>query len=348
MAPKKEIPVEKRAQIVILHKTGKSYSQIARILKVSKSAISKTLKRKRETGTNTNRKRPGCPRKTTKRIDDKILTISSANRQKSAAEILAEVNANTPAPISLNTVKRRLLEKGMYGRVAVKKPLLRPNNFQKRLDFAERHKDWTVDDWKSVLWTDESRFELFGSKRRQFVRRKVGERYNPKCIVPTVKHGGGSVMVWGCFSYDGIGELVKIEGIMDKTVYHRILQHSAIPSGIGLLGYGFVFQQDNDPKHTSNHCMNYLKNKEEDGTLQILEWPPQSPDINPIELLWDEVDRQVRKVAPTSKADMWTALNDAWGNIQIQTLRKLVERLPKICKAIIKAKGGHFDEKTIN
>ena len=93
----------------------------------------------------------------------------------------------------------------MIGRIAVRKSLLRP----------------------VVLWTDESKFELFGSHRRQYVRRKVNERFKPDCIVPTVKHGGRSVMVWDCFSHAGVGQLKKIEGIMKKEQYHSILQRRA-------------------------------------------------------------------------------------------------------------------------
>ena len=91
--------------------------------------------------------------------------------------------------------------------------------------------------WKSVLWIDESKFELFGSHRRQNVRRKVNERFKPDRIVPTVKHGGGSVMVGGCFSHAGVGQLKKIAGIMKKEQYHSILQRHAIPCGINLIGW---------------------------------------------------------------------------------------------------------------
>ena len=90
-------------------------------------------------------------------------------------------------------------------------------------------------------------------------------------------------MVWGCFTEGGVGELLKIDGILRKEQYHRILQNSAIPSGIGLAGYGFTFQQDNDPKPTSRLCKSYLESKEAEGVLDIMIWPPQSPDLNPIE-----------------------------------------------------------------
>jgi len=78
---------------------------------------------------------------------------------------------------------------------------------------------------------DESKFEVFGQKRRIFVRRSVEEKMIPDCVVLTVKHGGGSVFVWGCFSMAGVGDLVKIEGIMKKEEYKKILMRNAVPSG---------------------------------------------------------------------------------------------------------------------
>lgn len=154
-------------------------------------------------------------------------------------------------------------------------------------------------------------------------------------------------MVWGCFSYDGVGELVKINGIMQKEHYHEILQRSAIPSGIALIGYGFTFQQDNDPKHTFRLCKSYLESKESEGVIEVMEWPPQSPDVNPIELLWEELDRQARMMCPTSEKTMFDCLKEAWNNLTMEKLRKLIERMTRICAAIIRARGGHFDEKRL-
>lgn len=151
-------------------------------------------------------------------------------------------------------------------------------------------------------------------------------------------------MVWGCFCYDGVGDLKKIVGTMRKEDYHRILKYNVIPSGTGLIGEGFVFQQDNDPKHTSKLCTDYINAKKRAGTLKFMEWPPQSPDANPIELLWDELDREVRKLRPTSEKHLWECLNKAWQELKPEALQKLVERMPRVCAAIIKSKGNHIDE----
>ena len=83
-----------------------------------------------------------------------------------------------------------------------KKPLLKDTNKKKRLAWAKKHEQWTLDRWKSVLWSDESKFAIFGSNHCVFARHRVGERMISACVVSTVKHGGGGVMVWGCFAAD--------------------------------------------------------------------------------------------------------------------------------------------------
>ncbi len=152
--------------------------------------------------------------------------------------------------------------------MAVKKPLLRPANILKRLEWAKAHVNWTREQWYKVLWTDESMFQVFGTHRRIIVRRAPGERYKKECIVPTMKHGGGSVMIWGALSAYGVPPLKRIHGILNKEGYHSILCRQAVPAGLNLIGKGFVFQQDNDPKHKSNLCKNYLEKKQNNGNFK--------------------------------------------------------------------------------
>ena len=90
--------------------------------------------------------------------------------------------------ISTSTVQRRLRESGLHGQIAEKKPLLKDTN-KKRLAWAKKHEQWTADWWKSVLWSDESKFENVDSNLHVFVRRRVGDRIFSACVVPIVKHG---------------------------------------------------------------------------------------------------------------------------------------------------------------
>lgn len=75
-----------------------------------------------------------------------------------------------------------------------------------------------------MLWTDESKYEVFGSKRRQFIHRRAGECFKLEYLVPTVKYGGGSVIMWGCFCGKKVRDLVKIDDIIDKNVYPTFSQ----------------------------------------------------------------------------------------------------------------------------
>uniref|UniRef100_A0AAZ3NYC5 Transposase Tc1-like domain-containing protein n=1 Tax=Oncorhynchus tshawytscha TaxID=74940 RepID=A0AAZ3NYC5_ONCTS len=124
--------------------------------------------------------------------------------------------------ILISTVQRRLRESVLHGRIAAKKPLLKDkNNTKKRLAWAKKHEQWTLDRWKSVLWT---KFEIFGSNHCVFVRRRVGEWMISTHVVPTVKHGGGGVMVWGCFTGDTVCDLFRIQGTLNQA---WLPQHSA-------------------------------------------------------------------------------------------------------------------------
>ena len=124
------------------------------------------------------------------------LVTSFRNRQLTAPQIAAQINASqSSSKIHISTFQRSLHESGLHGRIAEKKPLLKDTNNKKRLAWVKKHKQWTLDWWKSVLWSDESKWELFGSICHVFVRRRVGEWMISACVVPTVKHGGGCVMV---------------------------------------------------------------------------------------------------------------------------------------------------------
>ena len=142
--------------------------------------------------------------------------------------------------------------------------------------------------WKHVLWSDESKYHFFGSDDKVMVWRTPKEEYNKKCRVPTVKHGGGNVKVWGCFAWNGVENLVFIEENMTSEMYKNILDKNLFQSSRKLqMDSDMVFQHDNDPKHTA-HIVRYGLSE---NYVERLIWPLFLPDLNPVEHLWDELER---------------------------------------------------------
>ena len=166
-----------------------------------------------------------------------FLRLVTLMNLSSAAELCCRASQSSGnRHISTLTVQRRLRESGLHGWISAKKPLLKDTDKKKKLAWAKKHKQWTLDRWKYFLWSDESKFQIFGSNRRVFVRRRVGERMISACVVSIMKHGGGGVMMWGCFAGDTVCDLFRIQGTLKQHGYHSILQQYAIPSGLRLVG----------------------------------------------------------------------------------------------------------------
>ena len=245
MARSKEISLEKRQSVVVLQSEGYSMREIAWKVKISLHGVHTCLARKARTGSNVDRKRCGRPKITSKAEDNHIRVCSLRNRYLTCPERTSELN-NTrkqagAKAVSSSTVHCHLKASGLMGRVARKKQLLKRKNKVKRYAWVKKHRNWTREQWKRVLWSDESKFEVFGSKRRAYIQKRTRERMKAQCIEHTVKHGGGSVMVWGCFGAGKVGNLYRVEEILNQHGYHNILRH-AIPSGQCLVGANFVMQ----------------------------------------------------------------------------------------------------------
>ena len=186
-----------RMKIVILREEGYSMEAIGSRMKCSHSAVSKTLKRVRESGSVNDRPRSGRPRLSSARENRELVRISLRDRRLTSTQLKREWSETSQVSGSSRTVRRRLDDAGLYGRVARKKPLLTDRHKLIRLNWAKEHKNWSVHDWNMVIWSDESKFNLFGSDGRVYIRRRIREDFHPDCIQQTVKFGGGNVMMWG-------------------------------------------------------------------------------------------------------------------------------------------------------
>ena len=156
-------------------------------------------------------------------------------------------------------------------------------------------------------------------------------------ITPRTSSPQWSLMLWGCFSLAGTGKLVRIEGMMDGAKYREIREWNLFQSSRDLrLGRRFTFQQDNDIKHTAKATLEWFKEKH----LNVLEWPSQSPDLNPIEKLWYDLKIAVQQRKPSNFKELEQFFLEEWAKIPVARCVKLIDTNPKRLAAVIAAKGG--------
>lgn len=167
-------------------------------------------------------------------------------------------------------------------------------------------------------------------------RRKKKEELNPKNTRKTVKHGGGGIMVWGCMSAAGAVNLEFIEETMTKTVYLNILKKNLNQSAEKLgIRSDYYFQQDNDPNHTAADVKMWIAY----NTPHMLNTTPQSPDINPIENLWDYLEKRLRSHEISNKSQLKNLLLSEWQQISPGYTRKLVYSMPNRLNEVLRLKG---------
>ena len=176
---------------------------------------------------------------------------------------------------------------------------------------------------------------MFGSDSIKYVRRPIGLRNDVKYQVATVKHGSDSVMVWSCFGRDRVGPIYRVQGIMDQNMSKGIIKDIMLPHAKDKMLCGWTFQHDSDPKYTSKLVTEFLAQKK----VRILEWPSQSPDLNPVEHLWEHIERKISVRKPSNQRDLFQLIKRTWEEIPIDVLINLVDSMPGRCNAVAAAKG---------
>ncbi|CAB4430830.1 unnamed protein product [Rhizophagus irregularis] len=310
MPKKHELTEFERGEIIGLWKGGHSERNISEILDFPKITIHGIITDYKNSEKISAASRSGRPPKLAERDIRRIVKIVKEDRQQSLDEITKKFNDGLPSPVCNSTIKHILHSEGYFGRAGKRNPFVSEANHKKRLDWYCERKEWDTE-WDSIIWSDESRFLLFQNDAHHWVWRKPHEKYDVNCLILTVKSGNQGVMVWRCFTKNQLGPLIQVSGSITD---------------------------DNAPVHRARTVSQW----KEDNSVSTIPWPAQSPDLNPIEHLWDVLERKVQahKPHPKNIRELMVVLEEKWNNIEPEILINLVDSMPRRVHAVLDSHGN--------
>ncbi len=312
-----DLTVVQKTIIDTLHKEGKPQTFTVKEAGCSQSAVSKHINRKL-----IGRKKCGRKRCTTNRENRCLMRIVKQNQFKNLGE-LHKKWTESGVKASRATTHRRVKEFGYSCR-------------QRRLTWAKEKKNWPVAQWSKFLFSDESKFCISFGNQGPRVWRKGGEAHSPSCMKSSVKFPQ-SVMIWGAMSSAGVGLFCFLKTNVIAPDYQDILEHFMLPSADQLFkDADFIFQQDLAPAHTAKSTKRWLN----DHGVGVLDWPENSPDLNPIENLGCIVKRKMRNKRPKNADELKATVKETWASIPPQQCHKLITSMQRRIEAVVKAKGA--------
>lgn len=267
--------------------------------------------------------------------------VQTAQRRPfiTAREIAGQHAAATHQVISTSTVKKRLVAAGLHSRTPKKAPVLTRRHVRARREYVNTYGAWNIQRWRRVMFSDESRFALRKCDGRVKVWRRRGTRHQH--FQGKMAFGGGTLMFWGGIMFGRKTALVEIPppgGLTQRRYIDEVLVPHVLPVKEAF-GPGFILQQDNATAHVGRMSRAFL----EENNVNLLVHPAMSPDLNPIEHLWDNVDRKVRAMVPLpdNMQELRAAVLRAWDEVTPEEINTLIRSMPKRCQAVQRNRGGN-------
>lgn len=286
------------------------------------------LNKLRKTGSTEHMRGNGRTSKVTQSVSRAIGQHVCRNTAISTRQLAVKVQETQNTQISHVAIWRHMKKKGYKSSVPLGTPMLTEKHIESRIAWAQTH---LQDNWSKTMFTDETAFDLFRNKVRRW--HKSGRR--PVRRLPKSRQ---KVMAWGGISEKGKTPLFCFTDIMDGPFYVNILRTQLLPAAQRMYGNDWRLQQDNDPKHTSRVAKEFIAESE----VHVIDWPSNSPDLNPIENMWQVMKNNVEKRMPKDIAELTRFLAEEWEAIPQETVNNLVISMKKRCELVIEQNGDRI------
>lgn len=327
MGRKTSLSIAERAKIEAYKEEGYSSRAIAAKIGRGKTVINNFLRNMDNYGKNMK----GRTYRATSQRERCLIIRKASNSASSVSKIRSETGVNA----SLSTVRRIIKSCSHLKRKKLqKKPPLNKQRKEKRLEFGRAKMTWSSE-WRTVVFSDEKKFNLDGPDGYNYYFHDL--RKEPRFLTKHHSREGG-VMVWGAVSYYGTSEIVFESAKMTAESYKRILE-SAFPHFKELFGpIPWTFQHDNAPIHTARAIKSWIQSQ----NVELMQWPPYSPDLNIVENVWAWMTRKVYENGRQydDKNSLIKAINEVWSEISLDYLKSLYDSLPNRIFEVISNKGG--------
>ena len=321
-----------RAAIITLASEGHGRNEIASMIPCDRKAVTRWTHRWEDEHSLTDSPRSGRPRCTDDDTDESIVELAEEKKFITPKQLTSELTLEC----SPRTVRRRLDEVELHGRIAQPVPMWTENHIRQRISFCEGYQGWTEQDWERVIFSDETHIELI-PHGQVWVQRPIGEQHNPQYVVPRKLHSG-RVTLWGCFCAKEIGQAEVFIDEFDAQKYVDVLRHNLLPSARSFFPSGhWWFQQDNAPQHTSRLATAWFHN----NGVDCIDFPPLSPDLNPIENLWADIKRRVEQRHARTMEELEIHLKEEWESTSPTLLANLAHSMPARIAAVLANSGHH-------
>ncbi|GFX36118.1 transposable element Tcb2 transposase [Trichonephila clavipes] len=312
-----------RGRIIGKLEEGRSVTSVAAEFGIAHSIISRLWRQFQTTGTAIRGFSSGRPRGTTPADDRYIVLQARRNRRQTAGEIARRTTQATLRPISRFTVARRLHGGGLFARRPVRCVPLTPAHRRRHSLWCREHRNWRDNEWRRVLFTDESRFSLSSDSHRILIWRERGSRNHHSNTIERDRYGGRGVLVWGGIMLGSRTDLHIVDaGSVNGTRYCNEILLPYVRLFRGAMGLQFLFMDDNAPCHRTVAAEQLLESED----IERMDWPARSPDLNPIEHVWDFLGRRLaaRTLPPVTIREFRLALQDEWAAMPQQLIDTLI------------------------